>query len=188
MAYRTLKFEILIWSTAYIAVFAVTFGLLVPLQNLAFPEFPSQASLLFLPHGVRVLAAWLLGWRAVPALFPGIFLSYVYLCGWDVFGQTCLSLIAISALTAPAVFWITTNTICDLRPNPTESNSWPCVMLAGTVASIVSGFLLNHTLGSPPQDYIAYFIGDISGMFFLMLGLMLIFRWQRAHSGTQVNN
>ena len=179
MALKSLKFEVLVWSSAYLAAFAVTFGLLVPLQNLAFPEFPSQASLLFLPQGVRVLAAWLLGWRAIPALLPAIFLSFVYLAGWNVFGPVSLFCIAVSAMTAPVVFWFTTKTICDLRPQAENSAGWPCVMLAGTASAIISGFLMNYVRGSAPQDYVAYFIGDIAGMFFLMMILMLFFRWQR---------
>ena len=38
----------------------------------------SWASLLYLPHGVRVLAAWFMGWRAVPTLFLATAAGHVY--------------------------------------------------------------------------------------------------------------
>lgn len=68
MDVRSLAKETLIASGLYLAAFLVVFEVVTPLQSMFFPEFPSRASLLFLPHGIRVLTAWLLGWRAIPAL------------------------------------------------------------------------------------------------------------------------
>ncbi|UZD90442.1 hypothetical protein [Cognatishimia activa] len=55
-------------------------------------------------------------------------------------------------------------------------------MFAGVIAAILGGILTNLAFGSPPLDYFAFFIGDVAGLFFLMLILMLIFRHIRINA------
>lgn len=182
MRLNTLILETAIASAAYIAAFFLTFGAFRPIQELFFAEFYSSASLLFLPHGVRVLSAWLLGWRSVIALLPGVFFTYAYLGGSNVLLPSRLAGIAIAVLAAPMVFEIIARLWRDIRPAAGVDPCWPCVMGAGIVAAIVVGILTNMAFGSPPLDYFAYFIGDVAGLFFLMLMLMLVFRRLRISS------
>lgn len=151
----------------------------MPVQNLFFADFYSSASLMFLPHGVRVLTAWLLGWRSVIALLPGVFITYAYLGGSNVFLPSRLSGIAISVLAAPLVFEFVARAFCDIRSGAQTEPCWVCVMGAGILAAIVTGVLTNLAFGSPPLDYFAFFIGDVLGLFVLMLVLMLVFRFIR---------
>jgi hypothetical protein len=44
-------------SSAYFLAFATTFAVVMPAQDAVLPAFGNYASLLFLPHGVRVIAA-----------------------------------------------------------------------------------------------------------------------------------
>ena len=46
-----------------------------PIQSVFLPEMTVFASLIYLPHGVRVLATWAYGWKAIPALIVGASLS-----------------------------------------------------------------------------------------------------------------
>ncbi|WP_235962957.1 hypothetical protein [Ruegeria haliotis] len=149
----------------------------MPLQNMFFPEYPSRASLLFLPHGVRVLSAWLLGWRAIFALLPGVFLVFAVLGGADVFLQSRLMAIVIAVTTAPAVFYVLKWVGWDLFPRPDRKPCWICVMGVGVITSILVSGLTNLAFNSATAEYIAYLIGDISGLFFLMLGLYFAFRF-----------
>ncbi|MGH1463731.1 MAG: hypothetical protein ACRBBQ_00075 [Cognatishimia sp.] len=167
-------------SAVYLAAFFLTFEFLMPVQAIFFPDFASSASLLFLPHGVRVLSAWLLGWRSVYALLPGVFLTYYLLAGDDVFTTSRLAGISISVLTAPAVFYLAAKLGFEARIRSDIPPCWPCVMMLGIIAGIIGGILTNIAFGSPLLDYFAFFIGDTSGLFFLMLGLMLLFRSERA--------
>lgn len=171
--------ETLIVSVAYFAVFFLTFELLIPVQNAFFPAFPSHASLLFLPHGVRVLSAWLLGWRSVIALAPGVFLAFLSIAGTGTFEPSRLLAILI-ATTIPALVFQTLKLFrWDLSPQPDKRPCWSCVMAAGALISAISSALTNLAFGSAAPDYLAYLIGDFFGLFFLMLILMLIFRAQR---------
>ena len=148
----------------------------MPLQNVFFPEYPSHASLLFLPHGVRVLAAWLLGWRAIFALLPGVFLVFAMVGGWDVFLPSRLLAIVIAVTTVPAVFYVCKWVGWDLFPRPDRQPCWSCVMGVGVITSVLVAILTNLAFGSATIEYFAYLIGDISGLFFLMLVLYFSFR------------
>ncbi|WP_254055809.1 hypothetical protein [Ruegeria sp. EL01] len=160
----------------------LTFEVLMPLQNVFFPEYPSRASLLFLPHGVRVLSAWLLGWRAIFALLPGVFLVFAYLGGSDVFLPSRLMAIAIAVTTAPAIFYLLKWIGWDLFPRSDRQPCWSCVMGVGVVTSILMSGLTNLAFGSATAEYVAFLIGDISGLFFLMLGLYFAFRFADRHA------
>lgn len=179
MGLKSLAAETVIASTAYIIAFFLTFEALMPIQNLFFADFYSSASLLFLPHGVRVLSAWLLGWRSTLALLPGVFFTYAYLAGSNVFLPSRMAGIAIAVLTAPFVFELIARMWRDIRPSSGGEPCWPCVMAAGGIAAILGGILTNLAFGSPPLDYFAFFIGDIVGLFLLMLLLMFLFRHLR---------
>jgi hypothetical protein len=169
-------------SLAYVVVSILTFEVLMPLQNVFFPEYPSRASLLFLPHGVRVLSAWLLGWRAIFALLPGVFLVFAYLGGSDVFLPSRLMAIAIAVTTAPAIFYLLKWIGWDLFPRSDRQPCWSCVMGVGVVTSILMSGLTNLAFGSATAEYVAFLIGDISGLFFLMLGLYFAFRFADRHA------
>ncbi|WP_254683709.1 hypothetical protein [Ruegeria sp. AD91A] len=169
--------ETLLASLAYVLASILTFAVLMPLQNVFFPEYPSRASLLFLPHGVRVLTAWLLGWRAIFALLPGVFIVFAYLGGTDVFLPSRLMAIAIAVLTVPAVFYLLKAIGWNLFPRPDRKPCWICVMGVGVITSFLVSGLTNLAFGSATVEYIAFLIGDISGLFFLMLGLYFAFRF-----------
>lgn len=179
MGLKSIATETVFASTAYVLAFFITFAGLMPIQNMFFPDFHSSASLLFLPHGVRVLSAWLLGWRSIPALLPGVFFTYYYLAGEKTFMLSRLMGISIAVLVAPLVFYIAAKLFYDARSRPGHDPCWPCVMGLGVIAAVIGGILTNLAFGSPPLDYFAFFIGDVAGLFFLMMALMLTFRLWR---------
>ena len=71
---RDLLHTFLIVSVAYILTFSLTFGFAFPLQQLLFSGVSTQVSLLFLPHGVRVITLYFYGWRGVFYLLPASYL------------------------------------------------------------------------------------------------------------------
>ncbi len=179
MSAKTFAIEVIVASSFYFAASILTFEILMPVQDVFFPDFQSSASLLFLPHGVRVLTAWLLGWRSIIALLPGVFLIFYYLAGDNVFTISRLLAIGVAVCTTPIVFGLAAKLGFETRPKPNEDPCWPCVMGLGVVAGIISGSLTNIAFGGHPLEYLAFFIGDVFGLFFLMLGTMLFFRAMR---------
>ncbi len=171
--------ETVVCSALYLGAFFFTFQVWMPVQGAFFPRYGSYASLLFLPHGVRILTAWLLGWRATLALLPGVFAAFAYVAGVNVLYPSRLAAIVIAVSVAPAMFSLVARLGLDLAPRAGRAPCWICVMGVGVLASFVGAALTNLVLGNGPIDYFAYVIGDVSGLFFLMLILMLVFRWMR---------
>lgn len=180
MQFRALAKETAVVSASYLAAFLVTYDIVTPLQDVFFPEFPSHASLLFLPHGVRVLSAWLFGWRSTITLVPGVFLAFFSVAGFGAFAPSRLIAILVAVTVPAATFQALRLIKWDLSPQLNKTPCWPCIMTAGVVISILSSLLTNYAFGSASTDYVAYLIGDIFGLFFLMLILMFIFRFLRS--------
>lgn len=178
--------ESIVASASYVAASLITFKVIAPVQNLFFPQFPSHASLLFLPHGVRVVSAWLLGWRAVPALLPGVVLVFFFVGGMNILLPSRIAAIAIAVSIAPAVFDLAARTGWNVFPGAGRRTSWPGVMALGVVISLLNAVLTNFVLATGFQDFFAYLIGDVFGLFFMMLILMFAFRFlrQRENSAT----
>ncbi|NRB18183.1 MAG: hypothetical protein HRU33_11600 [Rhodobacteraceae bacterium] len=171
--------DTLVVSLAYLLAIFATFEVVIPVQDIFFPVFASHASLLFLPSGVRVLSAWLLGWRSVVALAPGVFLAFFYVAGIRALEPSRIFAILIAITVPAATFHAFQLLRWNIAPQPDQRPCWPCVMGAGIVISILSSVLTNYALGSPSNDYLAYFIGDFFGLLFLMMGLMFAFRAMR---------
>lgn len=164
-------------SLAYVVASFVSFRVLSPVQEMFFPAFDSHASLLFLPHGVRVLAGWLLGWRAVIALLPGVLIAIALLAGVDgVVKSAQMGVAAVALCVSPAVFHGLALLGWDIRPHPERQPCWPCVVFAGLLISALNALLTNTILDSAPEEYVAFLIGDFFGLIFLMMILMYLFR------------
>lgn len=65
-------------TLAYITLFAMTFLFVMPTQGEYFHWLPMNISLLFLPHGVRLLSIYLFGWKALFYLLPGHIITWAY--------------------------------------------------------------------------------------------------------------
>jgi hypothetical protein len=65
----------------------------------------------------------------------------------------------------------------DLFPRADRKPCWICIMGVGVVTSFLVSGLTNLAFGSATAEYIAFLIGDVSGLFFLMLGLYFAFRF-----------
>jgi len=60
----------LILTLVLLAAFFIQINVIMPLEMILFPSVDiAYASLLFIPHGLKVLATYLMGIVAVPAVF-----------------------------------------------------------------------------------------------------------------------
>lgn len=182
MAVRKVTFccEIVAVSGLFIISLLVSVFAWEPIQNYFFGEFVHHASLLYLPHGVLVLAAWLMGWRASWALLPGVIFVFWWYGGMNIILPSRLLAMFFAVTVAPFTFTLLARLNWDIRPQDEVDPCWPCVMAAGALISVIKSALINVTLGSTPTEYVAYVIGDIAGLFFLMLILMHFFRGLRS--------
>lgn len=166
-------------SVAYLSAFAVTFGLLMPAQRLVLPDFANHASILFLPHGVRVLTAWLYGWRALLLLAPSALLTHAYLFGTEGFSTNYFFAALFGLFCATFTFWLFAKLGMNFRQGQARLASWREILLAGSFASIINVAGTSYFYGFEIQSASAYFVGDLGGLLAAMVVLMLCFRWLR---------
>nr|WP_216665454.1 MASE1 domain-containing protein [Pseudoruegeria sp. HB172150] len=161
---------------------------ITPVQSHYFPEITGFASLAYLPHGVRVLATWLVARKAFFPLYLGAFVSELLFTP-DEFSHATdpiiLLSIAVGAVSAVLAFEL----IClfgrNLYAGRTPRVHWRWLLLAGTVASLINSigqsivFSGRIGLGDSIIVLVTYAIGDIIGLVISTLILMLVFRWIR---------
>ena len=178
---KAVAIELFAVSAAYIVLFTLTFGVIMPAQGVLFTFLPMNISLLFLPHGVRILAIYLFGWRAALYLLPAHLATWAYLyfyLGSEQSISSSVVSIAASLLAMLIVFEKVegVNLV-------TKKDDWKRILLAGAIASILNGLghaTLYGTAGGLNVEWImitlGFMIGDVSGLFFLMAILIYVFR------------
>jgi hypothetical protein len=162
----------------YLFAYFLVFAAITPLQEQVIPEITQFASLLFLPHGIRVLGTSLLGIRAV----PGLMLSE--LAGNYLFwGMTQPETLLLSALISGSITWIVFEGLRALRVNAfylqltEQAPAFHALLLAGLLASAANAFLLTSLIeGSMSGGHVtmliaAYMTGDITGLFAVLLAV-----------------
>ena len=120
-----------------------------PVQAIFFPEVTAYASLVFLPHGLKIFATAVLRYRAIPGLFIGSLLSTYLIWGITEPGML-FPLALIASFTTCAVF----EGLMALRINPyyltlsAQLPSLQTILLAGLFCSFAKGFLMAAVLES----------------------------------------
>jgi hypothetical protein len=143
----------------------------------------ASASLIFLPHGVRIIAAWLYGWRAVFYILPGAYITH--LARLQEASSVSLSDFlgpAFGVLCASFCFSVIARMGHDLRFGSGNPINWQDIILVGALASVINSAGTNLVYGNSLHITAGYFVGDILGMITVMFILMLSFRLHRKYS------
>lgn len=175
-------------TLAHVLAHGLTALLVTPLQSRLLPDITVFASLVYLPHGVRVLATWLFRKTAFFPLFLGGFLSELVFTPTDTGRATdavTLASIAVGAASAPLAFELIRAFGRDLYARPTFRVRWQWLLLAGGIASVLNS--IGQTIvfsgailpGRATAVVTTYAFGDLVGLIVSTLVLMLVFRWMR---------
>jgi len=158
-------------AVLYTAAFGLVVFVLNPLQSLVLPEVTNFASLVFVPHGLRVMATVVMGARAIPGLFLGALYSTHF-----IWGMERLALSAVIALISSTVAWLTLEGLRATGINAyylcRKSGLPPFrhVLLAGILCSAANSLLLGTVLEMTVNiERVAYTmaaiaIGDAAGL------------------------
>ena len=178
---KTLLLELFAVSAAYIVLFTFTFSVIMPAQSIIFTLLPMNISLLFLPHGVRILAIYLYGWRAALYLFPAHLATWAYL--YFYLGSEQSISASIVSILASLLAMLIVFQKAEGVTSVTKKGDWKGILLAGAIASLLNGLghaTLYGTAGGLNMEWImitlGFMIGDVSGLFFLMLVMIYVFR------------
>lgn len=166
-------------ATAYVVCFWVSVVGLPSMSTGLGHASTDYASLLFLPHGVRVIAAWLYGWKSVLYLaLPSYATHFWRLDGefisWSVFLMPFVGMVCVAA-----TFAVVAKFGADLRLRPGYIAPWRDVVLVGGLASLVNSVCSNLLAQNTFETVLYYLLGDVLGMLALFIMLMLTFKLAR---------
>lgn len=162
-------------SAVYVWAYFMTVSLVLPLQMAVFPG--TLMCFLFLPHGVRVLAAWLYGWRAFPFLLPGALLCNLHFAGNRAFDADILFGTAASLLASPLAFAVARR-IGGTAHLIVGKTRLPTLLAVGIMSSVFNLLALSLAYGLDPFEGAVILIGDTGGLvvalLIVWLGLKLL--------------
>ena len=158
-----------LYALAFNGVFAVSHYL----QRFSDLEW-MYASVLFFPHGIRVIAAYLFGWRSIIYLLP-VSLWYMNM---DASGLALLSSIVLSmgSLLAVVIAFELLQPLRFASHRYWEAPLHPVVLLAaGSMGAIFNTVVhIGFDIVDSIKEASALFVGDILGMLSVLLIYVLI--------------
>ena len=181
-----LHWFVLIFLT-YLGLVTVQYLVIMPIETMMVERNVALVSLLYLPHAVRVLGAWMVGPKSILALIPASICGYFFMMRPDTGAFTSADFIIpmIGALCAPVAFELMRFVRIDVYPKSTGVISWRTIVFAGLLSSIVNSFFSTLFLEGrfPIEDTFdvltRFIIGDVMGLVIILLiliGLLKAFR------------
>jgi hypothetical protein len=176
--------DFLIISLAYIVGYLVVDFIVAPVQYLYLSRDFTVGSLMFIPHGIRVLAVWLCGSRAILPLIISELLCTVLLWQPDVAISTSLGSSMVGGLCVYLTFEVFRLAGIEMRPDGKDSalTNWRSLILLASIASIFNsiGKQIFFESLAPLADQVLiiamFWIGDTLGTFACLLLLIGIRR------------
>jgi len=184
---RSLQIFTIILLSYLLTVFIVHFCI-APVQSALFSSgYFGGGSLLFLPHGVRIMATWCVRSEAVLPLFLGEAIA------WVIFGATSTNTILLSALVGSIsvllVFEMFKLANVNLYYGGRIAFTWRLAIVIAFVSSCLNsvGHAYALSLLIPEYDIFIeiskYVVGDVLGTFVTFLIGMQILRFMRLKKG-----
>jgi hypothetical protein len=172
---------------AYLGLIALQHLIIMPIETMLVERNVAVVSLLYLPHAVRVLGAWMVGPKSILALIPASICGYFFMMRPETSAFTPADFIIpmIGALCAPVAFELMRFVRIDVYPKSTGVISWRTLVFAGLLSSIINSFFSTLFLEGrfPIEDTFdvitRFIIGDVMGLvivLLLLVGLLKTFR------------
>ena len=172
---------------AYLGLITVQYLVIMPIEAMMIKHNVALVSLLYLPHAVRVLGAWMVGPKSILALIPASICGYFITMRPETgaFATADFIIPMIGALCAPVAFELMRFVRIDVYPKSTGVISWRTLVFAGLLSSIINSFFSTLFLEGrfPIEDTFdvltRFVIGDVMGLviiLFLLVGLIKAFR------------
>ena len=169
---------------AFVLAYALVDFVVEPIQHQFLSGSVMAGSLLFIPHGIRVLAVWLCGARALLPLIAAEFLGGIFLWQPDVGFDVLLGSSMVGGLCVYLTFELFRFAGIEMRPDGKDSalTNWKSLILLASIASVFNSIGKQIFFGSlaPLTDEIMtlamFWIGDTLGTFACLLLLIGIRR------------
>jgi hypothetical protein len=178
-----LHWFVLIFLT-YLGLLTVQYLVIMPVETMMVERNAALVSLLYLPHAVRVLGAWMVGPKSILALIPASICGYFFSMRPDTGAFTPADFIIpmIGALCAPVAFELMRFVRIDVYPKSTGVISWRTLVFAGLLSSIINSFFSTLFLEGrfPIEDTFdvltRFVIGDVMGLVIILILLVCLLK------------
>ncbi|HSF64104.1 MAG TPA: hypothetical protein VLA78_06935 [Paracoccaceae bacterium] len=172
-------------SGIYAATQWLSLNVLYPLQTSVVPEIDLTATLVFLPHGVKIVAAWMFGWRALAYLLPALAWRIANGGAIDIPRIEFAVMATFLMASAPLAFSLMRAFGIDVIGDRALAMNWRVLMFVGLVSSVMNAVAIHviafHEL--PATEHLPGMFrivaGDMVGLFVVLALLMLGARWLR---------
>ena len=180
--------EFAVIALAYIVGYLLVDYIVAPIQYLYLSRDFTVGSLLFVPHGIRVLAVWLCGSRAILPLIIAELLCTVLLWQPDVAISTSLGSSMVGGICVYLTFELFRLAGIEMHPDGKDSalTNWRSLILLASIASVFNsvGKQIFFESLAPLTDEILilamFWVGDTLGTFaclLLLIGIRRGFRF-----------
>ena len=185
-----LHWFVLIFLT-YLGLATVQYLVIMPIETMIVERNAALVSLLYLPHAVRVLGAWMVGPKSILALIPASICGYFFIIRPETgaFMPADFIIPMIGALCAPIAFELMRFVRIDVYPKSTDVISWRTLVFAGLLSSIVNSFFSTLFLEGrfPIEDTFdvltRFIIGDVMGLVIILFFLVAMLKAFRRFTG-----
>ena len=132
--------EFAVIALAYIVGYLIVDYIVAPVQYLYSSRDFTVGSLLFVPHGIRVLAVWLCGSRAILPLIIAELFCTVLLWQPDVAISTSLGSSMVGGICVYLTFEVFRLVGIEMRPDGKDSTltNWKSLILLASIASVLT--------------------------------------------------
>ena len=165
-------------SIAFIVASSLTLGFVIPVQGLLSQYAIPEIGLIFLPHGIRVIAFHYLGWKAVLHMLPA---SYLFWALSNASGAELDVLSPIVSMVACYIGFLGATVVVQKEDIGNKISTWKYFVLAGATSSFVNGLALSwlQFADTPLSALVGYVVGDTLGLAVCLVVLMYAFRLLR---------
>ena len=165
-------------SIAFIVASSLTLGFVIPVQGLLSQYAIPEIGLIFLPHGIRVIAFHYLGWKAVLHMMPA---SYLFLALSNTSGSELDVLSPIVSMVACYIGFLGATVVVHKEDIGNKISTWKYFVIAGATSSVVNGLALSwlQFADTPLSALVGYVVGDTLGLAVCLVVLMYAFRLLR---------
>jgi hypothetical protein len=162
-------------NIAFIVASSLTLGFVIPAQGLLSHYAIPEIGLIFLPHGIRVIAFHYLGWKAVLHMLPA---SYLFWALSSTSGSELDVLSPVVSMVACYIGFLGATVLIKKEAIGNTISTWKYFVLAGATSSVVNGVALSWLQFSetPMIALLEYVIGDMLGLLVCLVVLMYVFR------------
>ncbi len=183
-ALRFLVITVLL-AALYVVAHGATAFVVEPIQSRLFEDVTVFASLLYLPHGLRVISTWIWRWQAIPGLILGALLAEFLYTDASIVAMlqpVLIESILVGALSAYVAFEALRFAGENAYAGQNLRLQWTHLLVIGVVSSLVNSIGQSIVFGGfvMPDDaflvLLFYAIGDIFGLVAIMLLAVAAFR------------